>query len=93
MNMFSNLVRCLTHEHKIIHHWLSLVYGRLCIWAAGAVANVVLFFLVVFLFAEAEGDSWIRWYFGDNGIIIVSTTFVLSLVAFPFVKRLRMRLI
>ena len=61
--------------------------------AAGAVANIVLFFLTAFLFAGAEGDSWVRWYFGGNGLFFLSTTFVLSLVAFPFVKRLRMRLV
>ncbi|MGO9443989.1 MAG: hypothetical protein ACLPXB_04335 [Thiobacillaceae bacterium] len=29
--------------------------------AIGAVTNVVLFFLAAFLFAGAEGDSWVRW--------------------------------
>lgn len=61
--------------------------------AVGAVANIVLFFLAAFLFAGSEGDSWERWYFGGNGGIFLSVTLVLSLVAFPFVKRLRTRLV
>ena len=61
--------------------------------AVGAVANIVLFFLAAFLFAGAEGDSWVRWYFGSNGVIFLSTTLLLSLAAFPFVKRFRTRLV
>ena len=59
----------------------------------GAVANVVLFFLVAFLFAGAEGDSWVRWYFGNEGIYFVSVTVLLALAAFPFAKKFRNRLV
>ena len=61
--------------------------------AIGAVANVVLFFLLAFLFAGAEGDSWVRWYFGSEGGYFVAVTVLLALLAFPFVKRFRYRLV
>ena len=66
----------------------------ICICGAiGAVANVILFFLAAFLFAGAEGDTWIRWYFGNQGLFFVSVTVLLSLAAFPFVKQFRGRLV
>lgn len=61
--------------------------------AIGAVANVILFFLAAFLFAGAEGDSWVRWYFGNQDLFFVSVTVLLSLAAFPFVKQFRGRLV
>jgi hypothetical protein len=61
--------------------------------AIGAVANVALFFLVAFLFAGAEGDSWVRWYFGNDGVYFVSVTVLLALAAFPFAKKFRNRLV
>lgn len=61
--------------------------------AIGAVANVILFFLAAFLFAGAEGDSWVRWYFGNQSLLFVSVTVLLSLAAFPFVKQFRGRLV
>ena len=61
--------------------------------AIGAVANVILFFLAAFLFAGAEGDSWVRWYFGSEGGYFVAVTVLLAGLAFPFVKRFRYRLV
>jgi hypothetical protein len=61
--------------------------------AIGAVANVVLFFLAAFMFAGAEGDSWVRWYFGNEGLYFVSVTVLLALAAFPFAKKFRNRLV
>lgn len=61
--------------------------------AIGAVANVILFFLAAFLFAGAEGDSWVRWYFGNEGVYFVSVTVLLALAAFPFAKKFRNRLV
>jgi hypothetical protein len=59
----------------------------------GAVSNIVLFFLTASLFAGAHTQSWVRWYFGANGgAIFLSTSLLLSLVAFRFVKRHRARL-
>jgi len=57
--------------------------------AIGAVANVIFFFLAAFLLAGANGDSWVRWYFGRNGVYFFVVTALLASVAFPFVKRLR----
>jgi uncharacterized RDD family membrane protein YckC len=73
---------------KDVYRWLMVA----CVsGAAGAVTNIVLFFLAVLLFAGNEGDSWERWYFGSgNGVIFLSVTIVFSLVAFPFFKRLRL---
>ena len=56
--------------------------------AAGAVANIVLFFVAAFLFAGPEGGSWVRSYFG-NGVLFLLVTIMLAAVAFPLVKRLR----
>ena len=59
----------------------------------GAVANVVVFFLLAFLFAGSAGDKWVRWYFGGEGHYFFAATFVFAMIAFPFVKKLRHRLI
>jgi len=73
-----------------VYRWFMVV----CIsGVVGAVASIVLFFLAAFLFAGAEGDSWVRWYFGGNGIFFLSATLALSIIAFPFVKHFRMRLV
>jgi hypothetical protein len=61
--------------------------------AIGAVVNVVLFFLLAFLFAGSEGDAWVRWYFGNEGVYFVSVTVLLALAAFPFTKKFRNRLV
>ena len=61
--------------------------------AIGAVANVVLFFLAAFMFAGAEGDSWVRWYFGNEGVYFVLVTVLLALAAFPFAKKFHNRLV
>lgn len=68
------------------YRWLMII----CVsGVVGAVLNVVLFFLVAFLFAGADGDSWVRWYFG-NVVVFLIVTALFSLVAFPFVKRFRL---
>jgi hypothetical protein len=70
-----------------VYRWLIIA----CVSGAmGAIANVALLFLTTFLFAGADGDSWVKWYFGYDGAIFISVTLLLSLVAFPFVKHLRM---
>jgi len=70
--------------------WFMLI----CVCGAvGAMANVILFFLAVFLFAGAEGDSWVRWYFGNDGVYFVVITIFLASLAFPFVKQFRYRLV
>ena len=60
--------------------------------AIGAVANVILFFLAAFLFAGAEGDSWVRWYFGNDGVYFMVVTVLLASAAFSFVKQFCYRL-
>jgi len=66
----------------------------ICVCAAiGAIANAFLFFLAAFLFAGAEGDSWVRWYFGNDGVYFVVATVLLACLAFPFVKQFRYRLV
>jgi len=69
-----------------VYRWLVVA----CVSGAlGAVANLALFFLTAFLFAGADGDSWVKWYFGHGGVIFITVTLLLSLVAFSFVKHLR----
>ena len=69
-----------------VYRWLIVI----CVSGAlGAVTNVVLFFTVAFFFAGADGDSWVRWYFGHGGIVFLFVTLLFTLGAFPFVKRLR----
>jgi len=70
-----------------IYRWLMVV--TVC-GAVGAVANLVLFFLAAFLFADTEGDAWVRWYFDGDGLRFVAVTVGLAAAAFPFVKRLRL---
>lgn len=57
--------------------------------AAGAVANFILFFGTAFLFAGANGDTWVRWYFetGD-GKLFLGVTFLLALPAIPYARKM-----
>lgn len=66
----------------------------ICVHGAMAtVANMILFFLAAFLFAGAEGDWWVCWYFGNQGLYFGSVTALLSLAAFPFLRQFRGRLV
>lgn len=69
-----------------IYRWLVVVSVS---GAMGAVSNIALFFLAAFLFAGADGDSWVKWYFGHGGVFFILVTLLLALVAFPFVKHIR----
>lgn len=87
LNLVVTLIGNLKMKHLLaVHQWLVLV----CVSGAiGAVINVILFFLIAFVFAGAEGDSWVRWYFGDGGIAFLFVTVMLMFFFFPFIKRLR----
>jgi len=57
--------------------------------AAGAVLNIILLFGSAFLFAGADGDVWVRWYFGTNdGIYFIIGTILLSLLVIPLARKL-----
>ena len=54
----------------------------------GAVTNLVLFFTIAFLFAGAEGDQWVRFYFGGNGGYFMTVTTIIGIIVFPFIRKL-----
>ena len=54
----------------------------------GAVTNLVLFFTIAFLFAGAEGDQWVRSYFGGNGGYFMTVTTIIGIIVFPFIRKL-----
>ena len=54
----------------------------------GAVTNIVLFFGAAFLFAGADGDEWVRSYFGgDGGYFMIGTIFI-AICVLPFLRKL-----
>jgi hypothetical protein len=57
--------------------------------AAGTVVNIVLFFGAAFLFAGANGDTWLRWYFeSKDGLYFVLVSMLLALPVVPYAKKL-----
>ena len=66
--------------------WLYVIVVSL---AAGAVANIILFFGVAFLLAGENGDVWVGWYFGSrDGLYFLLVTVLLAVPIVPFVKKL-----
>ena len=60
--------------------------------AIGAVGSIVLLFSAAFIFAGAEGDSWVRSFFGEEGFFLVSTI-LLGVIAYPFIKKANLKLV
>ena len=54
----------------------------------GVVTNLVLFFTIAFLFAGAEGDQWVRFYFGGDGVYFMTVTVIIAILALPFIRKL-----
>lgn len=55
----------------------------------GTVTNLVLFFLIAFLFAGGDGDKWVRFYFeGGDGAYFLTSSIVLALCYFPITKKM-----
>ena len=55
----------------------------------GTVTNLVLFFLIAFLFAGGDGDEWVRSYFGGgNGAYFMFVSIVLAFCFFPLTKKI-----
>lgn len=70
--------------------WFTVI----CVSATiGAIANLTLLFLAAFLFAGTDGDSWVRWYFGNDGVFFLAGTALATSLSVPFVKRLRFKLV
>jgi uncharacterized PurR-regulated membrane protein YhhQ (DUF165 family) len=67
--------------------WFYVLIASLMI---GVVANLVLFFAIAFIFGGAEGDSWVRWYFGTaNGKLFLLVSLLCALPTIPFTKKLK----
>ena len=59
--------------------------------AFGAVANLLLILLVAFIFAGAEGNTWIRWYFeAGNGLLFFIMSIIIGSFVFPYAKKLKL---
>ena len=61
--------------------------------AIGTVSALILLFLSAFMFAGADGDAWIRWFFAGDGYRFITGAILLGAVAFPFVKRVNLKLV
>jgi len=61
--------------------------------AIGAVSSLVAFFGVAFLFAGAEGDTWVRWFFGyGSGLPILTSTLTIGVFAHRIIRKRGLRL-
>ena len=57
--------------------------------AAGAVTNIILFFGAAFLFAGANCDMWVKWYFGSkDGLYFFLVSVLLAVLVVPYAKKL-----
>jgi hypothetical protein len=61
--------------------------------AIGAVGALILLFLSAFLFAGANGDAWVRWFFAGGGHRFITAALALAAIAFPFVQRAKLKLV
>lgn len=70
---------------------IHLLYRRLIVSAAmGAVTNLVLLFIVVFLFSGVHGNEWVKWYLGyQDGLIFMLGTALLAIFFFQFVRNFK----
>ena len=69
-----------------INKWLYVIIVSM---AAASVLNILLFFVVIFAFAGADGGTWVAWYFGgENGSYFVIATILIALALIPFTRKL-----
>ena len=67
-----------------------MVYVIVVSIAAVAVTNIILFFGAAFLFAGANGDMWVKWYFGSkDGLYFVLVSMLLAVPVVPYAKKLK----
>ncbi len=74
--------------NKATYKTIKLFYILPVAFGIGAVTNLVLFFTIAFLFAGADGDQWVRSYFGGNGEYFMTVTVIISIIALPFIRKL-----
>ena len=56
----------------------------------GAITNLVGFFFIAFLFAGADGDVWVRTYFGTaNGAYFMVVTLIIAVIVFPLTIKMK----
>jgi hypothetical protein len=72
----------------------ALAYNRLLVaftvaGAIGAIANLVVFFALVFAFAK-QPREWMDWYFGNNGWYFFSVTIMIACFLFPRLRKLKL---
>lgn len=66
-----------------------LFYAVIAAMGLGTVTNLVLFFLIAFMFAGGNGDKWVRFYFGGgNGAYFMIASIILALCYFPITKKM-----
>ncbi len=57
--------------------------------AIGAIANLVVFFALAFVFTNQPWE-WIHWYFGNDGWYFFAVTIVIACVLFPRLRKLKL---
>ncbi len=69
----------------------NLFFTRFVVsFAMGAIANLIILFVIAFLFAGADGNEWIKWYLGyKNGLFFMLGTILLAFLFSPLVRRLK----
>jgi len=73
-----------TFLYAIVHSFYAIIAAL----AVGAVLNLIMLFLLAFLFAGSDGDKWVRFYFGSDGVYFVSGVVVVACCAYPFTRKL-----
>ena len=70
--------------YTIVHTF----YAFIAAMAVGAVLNIVLLFTFSFLFAGANGDKWVRFYFSNDGVYFLSGVLLAACCVYPFTRKL-----
>lgn len=69
--------------YRIIHTF----YAFIAAMAVGAVLNIILLFGSAFLFAGADGDKWVRFYFGGDGVYFLSGVLLVACCVYPLTRK------
>jgi hypothetical protein len=70
--------------YTIVH----TLYAFIAAMTVGAVLNVALLFTCSFLFAGANSDRWIAFYFGNDGLYFMSSVLLVACCVYPFTRKL-----
>lgn len=68
-----------------IYKATKIFYTLIACVAVGVISNLVMFFLIVFVCAGSDGNTWVRWYF-DKGYVFMIISILIAALSYPKIK-------